>query len=127
MGDAVTDFDIRVADNILHIFLHGGNGKDTGYGGQSKEVRGVHTRYKTGATDGGLCGLCVDAVSDGGVDVPSVYRGFTEFNWGRDAYTGCILWRDGVIDSGKCSVAHDEADRSDGSNAALRGIYEVGK
>lgn len=127
MGDAITDFDIRVADNILHIFLHGGDGKDTGYGGQSKEVRGVHTRNQTWTTDGGLCGLCIDAVSDGGVDVPSVYRGFTEFNWRRDAYTGCILWRDGVIDSGKCSVAHDEADRSDGSNAALRGIYEVGK
>ena len=125
MGDAVANDNLRIADNILHIFLHGGDGKDTGYGGQSKEVRGVHTRDKTWTTDGGLCGLCVDAVSDGGVDVPSVYRGVTEFNRRRDAYTGCILWRDGVIDSGKCSVAHDEADRSDGSNAALRGIYEV--
>ena len=126
MGDAVTNDDIRIADNILHIFLHGGNGKDTGHGGQSKEVRGVHTWDKTGTTDGGLCGLCIDAFSDGGVVIPSVYRGITEYNRGRDAYSRGILWRDGVTDSGECSVTHDEADRSDGSNEALRGLYEVG-
>ena len=127
MGYSVANVNLCIADNILHIFLHGGDGKDTGHGGQSKEVRSVHTRNKTGATDGGLCGLCVDAISDGGVAVPSVYRGITEYNWGRDAYTGSILWRDGVTDSGECSVTHDEADRSDGSNEALRGLYEVGR
>ena len=119
MGHAVADEYICSADNILHVFLHGGNGEDPGYGGQSEKVRSVHTWDKTRATNGGLYRLRIDAAGDGGVAVLRIYRGITELDRRSDAHTRGILWRDGVINSGKCSVTHDETDRSDGRDAAL--------
>ena len=52
MGDAAANVPVRGADNFLHVLLHGGDGEDTGHGGQLEEVRSVHTGHKTGATDG---------------------------------------------------------------------------
>lgn len=119
MGDAAEHWNICRADNLLYVFLHGGNGEDTGYGGQSEEIRGVHTGNQTGTADGGLYRPSVDAASNGGQFIFSVYSGVTELDRRRDAYTGRVLWRDGVIDSGIGGIAYDEADRSDGSDEAL--------
>ncbi len=119
MGNAAKYGNICRADNILYVFLHGGHGEDTGHGRQSEEIRRVHTGNQTGTANGGLYRQGVDAASNGGFIVSSVYSSVAEFNRGRDAYTGRVLWRNGVINRGKCSVAYDEADRSDGSDEAL--------
>lgn len=119
MGHAVKHRDICRADNLLYIFLHSGNGENPGHGGQPEEIRRVHTGDKTGATDGGVYRPSVDAASNGGQFVSGVYSGVTEFNRGRDAYPRGVLWRDGVVNRSECSIAYDEADRSDGRDAAL--------
>ena len=119
MGDAVEYWDICSADNLLYVFLYGGDGEDTGHGGEFEEIRRVHTRDKTGAADGGIYRPSVDAASNGGQFIFSVYSGVTELDRGRDAYTRGLFWRNGVIDSGVGSVAYDEANRSDGSDEAL--------
>ena len=126
MGNTVADVFICSADNLLHVFLHGGNGEDTGHGGELEEIRSVYPGDKARATDSGLYRRGADAAGECGFVVPSVYRGVTEFDRRSDAYPRGILWRDGVIDSGKCSIAYDEADRSDGSNEALRRVYALG-
>ena len=125
MGHTSPNVPIRHVNYILHIFLYGGDGEDTGHGGQSEEVRGVHTWYKTGSTDGGLCRLCADAVSNGRLVVSGVYRGIAEFDRRSDAHTRGLLWRDSVIDSGKRGIAYNETNRSDGGNAALRRLHEM--
>ena len=119
MGDAAEHWNICRADNLLYVFLHGGDGEDTGHGGQSEEIRRVHTGHKTWTADGGLYRQGVDAASNGGFVVSGVYSGVAELDRRRDAYTRRIFWRDGVIDSGKRGIAYDEADRSDGSDEAL--------
>ena len=125
MGHTAPNLPIRHVNHILHIFLYSGDSEDTRHGGQSEEVRGVHTGDKTGATDGGLCRLCADAVSDGRFIISVIYRGVTELDRRSDTYSRGVLWRDCVIDCGKRGIAYNETNRSDGRNAALRRLHEM--
>lgn len=119
MGNALADCNICSVDNLLHIFLHGGNGENTRYGREFEEVRRICTRNKTRTTDGRLYRPRIDAADVGRKCILGVRGGIAKLDSGRDEHTRRILWRDGVIDSSKCRLAHDEADRSDGRNAAL--------
>lgn len=125
MGHTAPNLPIRHVNYFLHIFLYSSDGEDTRHGGQSEEVRGVHTWDKTGSTDGGLCRLCANAVGNGGLVILSVYRGVAELDRRSDAHTRGILWRDSVTDSGKRGIAYNETNRSAGGNAALRRLHEM--
>lgn len=119
MGHAAKYWDICRANNLLYVFLYSGDGENTGHGGELEEIRRVHTRHQTRTANGGIYRPSANAVSNGGFIVSGVYSGVTQFNRRRNAYTRGLFWRNGVIDSGKRSVAYDEADRSNGRNEAL--------
>lgn len=119
MGDAAPNFNLRCVNNFLYVFLHGGHGEDTGYGGQPQKIRRVHTGNKTRTTDGGLCGLCADKIGNGGFVVFGVYCGVAEFDRRSNSHSRRIFRRDGVIDCRKRRAPHNETNRSDGRYAAL--------
>ena len=110
MGDAVTNNNLCLADNILHVFLYGSHGKNPGYGGESEEIRRVCTGDKTGTAYSRLYRSRFNAVDIGREYLFIVHSGIAEFNSGSDAHTGRLFRRHGVINRSKCSVAHDETN-----------------
>ena len=110
MGDAVTNNNLCIADNIFHVFLYSGNSENSRYGGEFEEIRRLCTGYKTWATYSRLYRSRFNAVDIGREYLFIVYSSIAEFDSGSDAHTGRLFRRHGVINRSKCSVAHDETN-----------------